>query len=155
VHTPGHTAGHVSLFREADAVLIAGDALCTVDQRSFPKTVAQYREFALPPVFATTDWRAAHRSVQKLADLRPSVVIAGHGQPIAGPKTANRLEEFAENFRPPEHGRYVRQPAITDANGIVQLPPPAPDPVPKIAAAVALGGAAAAATYFLKRRKAA
>jgi len=155
VHTPGHTAGHVSLFREADAVLIAGDALSTVDQQSFPKTVVQYREFALPPAYETTDWQAAKRSVQKLADMRPSVVIAGHGQPITGAQTADRLEEFARNFRPPKHGRYVSQPAITDANGIVRLPPPAPDPLPKLAAAVAIGGAAAVATYLIKRRKAA
>jgi glyoxylase-like metal-dependent hydrolase (beta-lactamase superfamily II) len=155
VHTPGHTAGHVSLFREADAVLIAGDAFCTVDQQSFPKTVTQYREFAIPPAYATTDWQAAQRSVQKLADLRPSVVIAGHGQPIVGTKTADRLERFARDFTPPDHGRYVSQPAITDENGIVQLPPPVPDPIPKIAAAVILGGAAAASAYLIKRRKAA
>ena len=29
IHTPGHTAGHVSLFRESDRVLIAGDAFLT------------------------------------------------------------------------------------------------------------------------------
>jgi glyoxylase-like metal-dependent hydrolase (beta-lactamase superfamily II) len=34
LHTPGHTAGHVSLFLERDRFLIAGDALATVDQDS-------------------------------------------------------------------------------------------------------------------------
>ena len=29
IHTPGHTPGHVSLFREKDKVLIAGDAFVT------------------------------------------------------------------------------------------------------------------------------
>ncbi|HZU23785.1 MAG TPA: MBL fold metallo-hydrolase, partial [Terriglobales bacterium] len=155
VHTPGHTAGHVSLFREHDAVLLAGDAFCTVDQRSLAKTVVQYREFAIPPAYATTDWDAARHSVQKLADLRPSLVIAGHGQPIAGPDTAERLERFAEEFQPPEHGRYVRQPAVADENGVISVPPPVADPVPRIAAGVAIAGAAAAATYLIKRHKAA
>ena len=34
VHTPGHTAGHVSLFRDADRTLIAGDAFVTTKQES-------------------------------------------------------------------------------------------------------------------------
>jgi glyoxylase-like metal-dependent hydrolase (beta-lactamase superfamily II) len=35
VHTPGHTAGHVALFRELDRTLIAGDAFCTTKPESF------------------------------------------------------------------------------------------------------------------------
>ncbi|PEE03322.1 MBL fold metallo-hydrolase, partial [Bacillus pseudomycoides] len=30
VHTPGHTPGHISLFRKTDHFLIAGDAFVTV-----------------------------------------------------------------------------------------------------------------------------
>ena len=30
IHTPGHSPGHVSLFREGDRALIAGDAFVTV-----------------------------------------------------------------------------------------------------------------------------
>src|SRR5690625_947914 len=37
VHTPGHSPGHVSLFREADRTLIAGDAFITVKQDSLYK----------------------------------------------------------------------------------------------------------------------
>ena len=154
VPTPGHTPGHVSLFREHDAVLLAGDALCTVDQQSFAKTIVQYREFASPPAYATTDWQAARRSLQKLADLRPSIVIAGHGQPISGRSTADQLDKFVQEFQPPKDGRYVRQAVIADETGVVKLPPPVADPVPKIAAVIAIGGAAAAA-YLIKRRKAA
>ena len=29
IHTPGHTAGHISLFRDSDRTLLAGDALTT------------------------------------------------------------------------------------------------------------------------------
>lgn len=32
IHTPGHTEGHISLFREKDRVLLAADAFTTVKQ---------------------------------------------------------------------------------------------------------------------------
>ena len=35
IHTPGHSPGHVSLFREQDRTLIPGDAFVTVKQESF------------------------------------------------------------------------------------------------------------------------
>ena len=34
IPTPGHTEGHVSLFREKYRTLIVGDAFCTVKQES-------------------------------------------------------------------------------------------------------------------------
>src|SRR5690606_5813979 len=37
IHTPGHTPGHVSFFREKDRALIAGDAFVTVKQDSLYK----------------------------------------------------------------------------------------------------------------------
>ena len=52
-----------------------------------------------------------------------------------------REEEFAEHFRPPRHGRYVRKPAYVDEDGVVSLPPAPFDPVPFATAAglVAVG----------------
>jgi hypothetical protein len=34
IHTPGHTPGHLSLYRRRDGVLITGDAVVTVDLNS-------------------------------------------------------------------------------------------------------------------------
>ena len=34
-HTPGHTPGHVSFFRESDRTLLVGDAFCTTKPESF------------------------------------------------------------------------------------------------------------------------
>lgn len=48
LHTPGHTAGHVSLFRERDGLLLAGDALATVDQDS-PLSMLHLHVDAPPP----------------------------------------------------------------------------------------------------------
>jgi len=48
----------------------------------------------------------------------------------------SELHGFSAKFAPPAHGRYVRRPAQTDLNGIVFLPPPAPDLFPVQAAAL-------------------
>src|SRR5690606_11638653 len=39
VHTPGHSPGHVSFFRESDRTLLAGDAFVTVRQDAFFKVL--------------------------------------------------------------------------------------------------------------------
>jgi glyoxylase-like metal-dependent hydrolase (beta-lactamase superfamily II) len=114
IHTPGHTAGHVALFRESDRVLIAGDAFATTKQESFLAVAAQRPELHGPPAYMTTDWDAARDSVERLAELRPSAVAAGHGRPLAGPEVADSLATLARDFdrvARPAHGRYVNQPA--------------------------------------------
>ena len=142
LHTPGHTAGHISLWRERDRTLIAGDALSTMNLDSWASQITEKQEFCRPAAPFTTDWEAARRSVELLADLEPNAVGAGHGQPILGANTAERLKEFARNFQSPAHGRYVNSPAICDESGVVSVPPPATDYV-KIAA-----GATAAAVII-------
>lgn len=141
LHTPGHTAGHISLFRERDRVLIAGDVLTTVNQESPITQVTLKRELRQPPAPLTTDWGAARDSIHKIAGLRPSVIAAGHGLPIDD-DAAVQLESFARTFVPPAHGRYIPEPALTDENGVVTLPPPVADPVPKVIACVTLIAAA-------------
>ncbi|CAN5665685.1 MBL fold metallo-hydrolase [soil metagenome] len=148
IHTPGHTPGHVSLFREADRTLLAGDAFTTMDLDSWLANVTEEREIHQPPAPLTTDWDVARRSVERLADLEPATVAAGHGIPMAGPRGAARLRRFAEHFNPPQRGRYVGQPARADEGGVTYLPPPVPDPLPRRAAVAAT--AAAAAIIFLR-----
>jgi glyoxylase-like metal-dependent hydrolase (beta-lactamase superfamily II) len=127
LHTPGHTAGHVSLWRKRDRTLIAGDALATMNLDSWTSQITEKQEFCRPATPFTTDWRAAQRSVELLADLEPNAVGAGHGQPIAGADTAQRLKEFARNFQPPAKGRYVNAPAVCDESGVRSVPPPVTD----------------------------
>lgn len=145
LHTPGHTAGHVSLFRENDRTLLAGDALATLDQDSGMAMVTQRRELSVPPAPFTTDWGAARESVRRLAALAPVTIAAGHGLPVHGPDVAADLARFAEIFQPPRSGRYVRQPALADESGVLSVPPPVFDPLRKIAGI----GAVAAAGYLL------
>lgn len=153
IHTPGHTAGHVSLFRDADRVLIAGDAFVTVRQESALAVLSQRREIRRPPAYYTTDWPSARRSVRELAMLQPSVAATGHGLPMYGERLRQELDALAQDFDRaaiPAHGRYVREPAITDQRGVVYVPRPAPDPTLAVLAAVGIAavlGTAAARRY--------
>jgi glyoxylase-like metal-dependent hydrolase (beta-lactamase superfamily II) len=70
--TPGHTAGHVSLHRPADGVLIAGDAVLP---RITP-TLGVNRQRADP----VGDYVAA---LARLEALAPTLVLPGHGEPLA------------------------------------------------------------------------
>jgi glyoxylase-like metal-dependent hydrolase (beta-lactamase superfamily II) len=136
IHTPGHSPGHVALFRDSDRVLIAGDAFVTTRQESFFAVMEQRPEVNGPPMYYTIDWNAARRSVRTLAALEPRVAATGHGRPLAGPEMLAALHALADDFDAvavPEDGRYVRAPAVTDDTGIVALPPAISDPVTLIA----------------------
>jgi glyoxylase-like metal-dependent hydrolase (beta-lactamase superfamily II) len=110
IHTPGHTDGHVSLFRDMDRTLVVGDAFCTTKQESFLAVATQRPELHGPPSYFTTNWDAARESVRQLAALEPARVAPGHGQPMAGDDTTDALQLLAEQFdlrARPAHGRYV------------------------------------------------
>ncbi len=99
LHTPGHTPGHVSFFRQGDAVLLPGDAFCTTKPESFfEAALAQQTELHGPPAYFTSDWDQARASVQHLAGLNPSIVAPGHGKPLAGSKVAAALRKLAADF---------------------------------------------------------
>ncbi len=69
IHTPGHAPGHVSLWREADRTLIAGDAFVTTRQESVYAALTQ--ELHGPPMYYTSDWEKARESLRRLAPLEP------------------------------------------------------------------------------------
>jgi glyoxylase-like metal-dependent hydrolase (beta-lactamase superfamily II) len=110
IHTPGHTDGHVSFYRERDRILIAGDAVSTTKAESLLAIATQRPELHGPPAYYTSDWDAAKRSVEKLAELRPFTVAAGHGKPMAGAEVADALMDLAIRFDEvarPKRGRYA------------------------------------------------
>jgi glyoxylase-like metal-dependent hydrolase (beta-lactamase superfamily II) len=99
IPTPGHTPGHISLFRPSDGVLLPGDAFCTTKAESFfQSSITQSPELHGPPAYFTLDWSLARRSVQTLAKLNPSVVAPGHGRPMSGPDLPAQLRELAARF---------------------------------------------------------
>lgn len=111
VHTPGHTPGHISLFRDEDRALIAADAFVTVRQDLLYQVLTQKMEISGPPRYLTTDWTAAWESVRKLAALRPAVAVTGHGRPVSGQELTDGLQKLAEEFDRiaiPDYGKYVK-----------------------------------------------
>ncbi|MGI8548257.1 MAG: MBL fold metallo-hydrolase [Gemmatimonadaceae bacterium] len=109
IHTPGHTIGHVSLFRDSDRALIAGDAFVTTEQESVYAVLTQKEEVNGPPAYFTPDWNAARESVQRLDALQPYLAATGHGVPMSGADMVQQLDKLARNFDElavPKHGRY-------------------------------------------------
>lgn len=126
LHTPGHSPGHISLFRQEDGVLIAGDAFVTTNQESVLSVLLQTKVISGPPKYFTCDWDAAKSSVDKLVDLKPTIAATGHGKPMQGQElklALNNLQEHFEKQSIPAHGRYIATPAITNANGVMYVPP--------------------------------
>ena len=86
VPSPGHTPGHISLWRAADRVLIAGDALMGLD------LLSEQPCLRLPPRFDQPDPAAVRASALRLAALEPQVVLFGHGPPMTD--ATPRLQAF-------------------------------------------------------------
>lgn len=153
IHTPGHTAGHISLFRESDGVLLAGDACVTTVQESLVSVVTQMKFLSGPPKYFTSDWGAAARSVRQLADLKPNVIATGHGRTMYGEIAMKELNRLAKNFwmrGMPATGRYVKEPALFDVDGIpLYIPPKRGIMLKRIAGAVAL----LAIGYFIYKNR--
>jgi glyoxylase-like metal-dependent hydrolase (beta-lactamase superfamily II) len=124
-HTPGHSPGHISLFRKRDRVLLAGDAFVTTRQESVWSIMMQTKKLTGPPRYFTYDWSAARRSVKTLAELEPETVATGHGQPMQGEEMRKMLHNLADNFKElavPQHGRYTKEAAIADEGGVTYIP---------------------------------
>ena len=98
MHTPGHTRGHVSFWRETDRTLIVGDAFCTTAQESATAITRQKPELHGPPAYYTADWNQAKASVEALAGLRPYTVGPGHGPAISSGDVAEELQVLARDF---------------------------------------------------------
>jgi glyoxylase-like metal-dependent hydrolase (beta-lactamase superfamily II) len=121
IHTPGHTPGHISLFREKDGVLIAGDAVVTTMQESLLAVATQKKYVSGPPKYFTPDWGAATRSVRALAALEPNVIATGHGQSMYGDEARKELHKLTKEFWKwgiPASGRYVKEAATFNEDGM-------------------------------------
>jgi hydroxyacylglutathione hydrolase len=89
LEVPGHSAGHVALWRESDRVLVAGDVFNTAN----PFTGLP--GLRLPYDFFTPDPAENRRSAKRLAALEPELLLVGHGPPMRDPA---KLEKFAETL---------------------------------------------------------
>lgn len=76
IHAPGHAPGEVIFFRDSDRVAICGDVIRNM---SFLTTRPGIKE---PPDLLTYDPAENRRSIRKLAALRPSLILPGHGPEV-------------------------------------------------------------------------
>ncbi len=86
LETPGHSVGHISFWREADGVLIAGDVLGNMN------FITGMPGVHLPPDVFTPNPARNRESARRLAALEPALACFGHGAPLRDPK---KLSEFA------------------------------------------------------------
>ena len=137
--TPGHSPGHVAFFHREDRILLAGDAVATVDMDSYVALATNRQDIATGGAPFICDWTEYRRSLDRLVDLEPVTLACGHGIPLQGTAVAGNLGAFARRFAPPKHGRYVHEGAHTDERGVDALPPKPADPFPYLLGAGVVG----------------
>jgi glyoxylase-like metal-dependent hydrolase (beta-lactamase superfamily II) len=74
--TPGHSAGHVSFWRESDRVLILGDVLTHIDVLTGLPGLHE------PKPYLTPDPERNRVSIRRLGELEPALALFGHGAPL-------------------------------------------------------------------------
>lgn len=89
VHAPGHAPGEVIFFRDSDRLAICGDVIRNITYVSMRTRLAE------PPDDLTPDPAENRRSIRKLADLDPALILPGHGPPVTD---MGRFHRFADQF---------------------------------------------------------
>lgn len=89
IETPGHTAGHISFWREDDGVLVLGDVVSNID---FWKGRTMLGE---PQRIFSVDPALNRRSARRLAELEPRLVLFGHGPPM---RDTRRFVEYVKRL---------------------------------------------------------
>lgn len=83
--TPGHSTGHVAFWRERDRVLVCADVFFNLHLLTLRPGLHH------PPEVFTVDPELNRASQRKLAELRPELVLFGHGPPLRDPAALGRL----------------------------------------------------------------
>lgn len=89
VHAPGHAPGEVIFFRDSDRVAICGDVIRNITY------IALRTRLAEPPADLTPDPAENRRSIRKLAELNPSLILPGHGPAVTD---IGAFERFASSL---------------------------------------------------------
>lgn len=92
LEVPGHTAGHIALWRESDRVLIAGDVLWNFQFAMGKPGLTQ------PAPTSNMDSALNRQSARRLATLEPQLVCFGHGPPM---RETRKFLEFIESLPEP------------------------------------------------------
>ena len=90
-HCPGHTPGHIAFYRPSDGTLFSGD--CVLNIIPFKRVMG----LSLPIRMLSDDWEQAKNSARRLAELKPRLLLSGHGVPLAE-DAADRLYTWAQTL---------------------------------------------------------
>ena len=97
IHAPGHTPGEVIYFRDADAVAICGDVIRNLNYATLRPEIKE------PPEAFNADTTENRRSIRRLAELRPSIILPGHGRAITD---IAAFERFVERLPAADASQY-------------------------------------------------
>lgn len=89
VHAPGHSAGEVIFFRDSDRVAICGDVIRNLSYATMRSLIKE------PPDAFNDDTAENRRSIRKLAELSPSMILPGHGAAVTD---IGKFERFVDNL---------------------------------------------------------
>jgi len=86
LHTPGHTAGHISLHLPRIKTLIAGDAIVSASEH-----------LVVSPVYLSSDPKTATQSVRRLIEMNLDLerLLVGHGDDVYEGAKSNLSRIFA------------------------------------------------------------
>ena len=90
IATPGHSSGHLSFWQPEQRILFCGDVIFRIGGITFNK-------MRLPVAMVSWNMEENIRSIQKLADLQPNIMLFGHGKPMTN-NTAAQLSAFANKL---------------------------------------------------------
>jgi len=85
IPTPGHTPGHVSFLDTRDRTIIVGDTFTSMGGLAVSNHF--YLRFPLAAM-ATWDKAKDLESAKKLRELKPDMLVVGHGGPVRNPGPA-------------------------------------------------------------------
>lgn len=82
IHTPGHTPGSIALYNSDNGVIFVGDTL-----------TYNGNKVGGPPSFLINDLEALKKSVKKISDFNPRIMLSGHGKPLIE-DTSEMIKDF-------------------------------------------------------------
>lgn len=82
IHTPGHTPGSIALYNSDNGVIFVGDTL-----------TYNGNKVGGPPSFLINDREALKKSVKKISDFNPRIMLSGHGKPLIE-DTSEMIKDF-------------------------------------------------------------
>ena len=85
VHAPGHSPGEVIFFRDSDRVAICGDVIRNLNYATLGSELKE------PPEVFNADTDENRRSIHKLAELDPSLILPGHGDAVSDMRAFERF----------------------------------------------------------------